>query len=207
MPVANKMKNLPGISPSGTHLDMGCGQIPRNPYGRAELFGVDLHAGLLNQPSVQYRQANITLNPIPFDDNSFDSVSAFDFIEHVPRQAVMGGQIVLPFMNLMDEVWRVLKPDGLFYAVTPAFPAPEAFQDPTHVNIITEKTHEYFCGQDAYGRNYGFKGDFEAIRVRWVTRKNAATADESFRKTLRHWHRRIKHGRFSHLLWELRALK
>lgn len=201
------MKNSLGISPSGAHLDLGCGQRPRNPYGRAELFGVDLHAGLLDQPSVQYRQANLTLNPIPFDDNSFDSVSAFDFIEHVPRQAIMGDRTILPFLNLMDEVWRVLKPNGLFYAVTPAFPSPEAFQDPTHVNIITEKTHEYFCGHDAYGRNYGFKGDFEAVRVRWVTAKNAATADESFRKTLRHWHRRITNGRLYHLMWELRALK
>lgn len=110
-------------------------------------------------------------------------------------------------MNLMDEVWRVLKPGGLFYAVTPAFPSPEAFQDPTHVNIITDKTHEYFCGEDAYGRNYGFKGTFEPVRVRWVTAKNAYTANESFRKTVRHWHRRITRTGFFHLLWELRALK
>lgn len=205
--VLAKLTKLNDVSPSGAHLDLGCGQFPRNPYGRPQLFGVDLHAGLHDQPSVEYRQANLTLQPIPFADNSFDSISAFDFIEHVPRQVVVGDQLVLPFLSLMNEVWRVLKPNGLFYAVTPAYPSPQAFQDPTHVNIITKKTHEYFCGEDAYGRNYGFKGDFEALRVRWVTRKNAITADESFRKTLRHWHRRITDGRTCYLLWELRALK
>ena len=147
------------------------------------------------------------LEPIPFADAYFDSVPAFDFIEHIPRQAVVGDRVTLPFINLMDEIWRVLKPGGLLYAFTPAYPAPEAFQDPTHVNIITAKTHEYFCGREAYGRNYGFKGDFEATRVQWMDRKNAVTADESFRKTLRHWHRRITRGRMTHLLLELRALK
>lgn len=195
------------MSATGTHLDLGCGQYPRNPYGRAELFGVDVHPGLLDQPSVKYRQANLTLQPIPFDDDSFDSISSFDFLEHVPRQAIKGERLVLPFIDLMNEVWRVLKPGGLFYAVTPAFPSPEVFQDPTHVNIITNKTHEYFCGQDAYGRNYGFRGNFEPVRVRWVTAKNAYTADESFRKTMRHWHRRITNSGFFHLLWELRAVK
>jgi hypothetical protein len=47
----------------------------------------------------------VTLNPIPFSDNTFDSVSAFDFIEHIPRQAVVGNRVTLPFLALMDEVW------------------------------------------------------------------------------------------------------
>jgi len=201
------MTNLHNNVAGDTHLDLGCGQFPRNPYGRAQLFGVDLHSGLIDQPSVIYKQANLTLGPIPFDDSSFDSVSAFDFIEHVPRQIVVNDQLTVPFINLMDEVWRVLKPNGLFYALTPAYPTFEAFQDPTHVNIITENTHTYFCGENPYGRNYGFKGRFEPVRVRWITAKDAFTAEESFRKTLRHWHRRIMRMGFFHLLWELRAVK
>jgi SAM-dependent methyltransferase len=192
---------------AGTHLDIGCGMYPRNPYDRTDLVGIDLHDGLDQASPFRYMRANLSLSPIPFEANTFDSISAFDFIEHVPRQLAIDGDIVLPFIRLMNEVWRVLKPGGLFYAVTPAYPSPAAFQDPTHVNIITTKTHEYFCGPKAFGRNYGFVGDFEALRVKWVIEKNAYKADESFRKNLRQWHRRVMHGRPTHLLWELKALK
>lgn len=141
------------------HLDLGCGNSPRNPYHAGELFGIDLHEENLNN-NVQYKKANLSIEKIPFEDNYFNSISAFDFIEHVPRILYTDGKTVLPFINLMNEIWRTLKPNGIFYAVTPAFPNPEAFQDPTHVNIITNKTHEYFCGKNCYARNYGFQGEF-----------------------------------------------
>lgn len=189
------------------HLDLGCGQYPRNPYQRSTLFGIDVHPGLSEKSDITYHQVNLIVQPIPFSDDFFDSVSAFDFIEHIPRQMVIDGVVALPFIALMNEVWRVLKPGGFFYAVTPAFPAAEAFQDPTHVNIITKKTHEYFCGKESYGRNYGFEGNFDAHRIKWVVEKNAHTADENLRKLFRHWHRRLTKGKPTHLLWELEAIK
>ncbi len=200
---------MPAVTPEPArkHLDLGCGQHARNPYGWPQVYGIDVHDGRSLSGLAGYRQVDLSLNPIPFPDDMFASVSAFDFIEHIPRQAAVNGRMTLPFLELMNEVWRVLEPGGLFYAVTPAYPAAEAFQDPTHVNIITDKTHEYFCGTESFGRNYGFHGNFEAVRVRWVTPKNAYTADTSFRKTLRHWHRRLIGRDISHVLWELRALK
>jgi len=195
------------VDHAGTHLDIGCGMSPRNPYDRTDLVGIDLHAGFASESPFRYVQANLSLSPIPFESDTFDSISAFDFIEHVPRQVVIDGDIALPFIRLMNEIWRVLKPGGLFYAVTPAYPSPAAFQDPTHVNIITIKTHDYFCGTRGFAKNYGFNGEFEALRVKWVTEKNAYKADESWRKTLRAWHRRLTRGRPTHLLWELRAVK
>ena len=107
-------------------------------------------------------------NLFKFDDNFFDSISAYDFLEHIPRVRIKdNGDTNFPFIDLMNEVYRVLKTKGKFYAVTPYYPKPEAFQDPTHVNIITKKTHEYFCGSDCYGKYYGFKGNFKKIRVNY----------------------------------------
>ena len=77
------------------------------------------------------------MQPIPYPDCSFDSISAFDFIEHVPRiLAINQESTKFPFVELMSEIWRVLKPNGMFYALTPAFPHGAAFHDPTHVNFI-----------------------------------------------------------------------
>lgn len=150
------------------HLDLGCGKFPRNPYARGALCGVDIRP-LQPGDAFDYRIANLSLQPIPWPDDSFGSVSAFDFIEHVPRVLVDGqGGTRFPFIEVMNEIWRVLAPGGLFYALTPAYPHAAAFTDPTHVNIITAKTHAYFCGVSPMGRMYGFGGRFEAKRVHWT---------------------------------------
>ena len=84
-----------------------------------------------------------------------------------------------PFIETMSEIWRVLKPQGIFYARTPAFPHPESFQDPTHVNIITDTTVSYFARRPQIdgssidpwglelGQRYGFKGQFLLLSQQW----------------------------------------
>lgn len=193
------------------HLDLGCGNAPRNPYKKALCFGCDIRdSNEINASSnFEYKEVNLVLTPIPFPDNYFDSVSAFDFIEHVPRQLVdHTGKLVNPFVNLMSEIHRVLKPGGMLLAVTPAYPSGEAFQDPTHVNIITIKTHEYFVGDDPYAAAYGFKGRFSAKRVEWGTAKSASQLNTpEWRKKLRNLHRRLFKSGLSHLIWELEVKK
>jgi SAM-dependent methyltransferase len=191
------------------HLDVGCGPCPRNPYNCDEVFAVDLSL----PPDVdlsKFVHANLSLEPIPFPDSTFDSVSAFDFLEHVPRVlATLDGRGTrFPFVELMNEIHRVLKPGGRFYAVTPAYPSPEAFQDPTHVNIITEGTWRYFCGVQPQARMYGFVGDFE------LSLNQRALFPEAFKpETPIGWwrkHRRnrlLKTHRLSHLQWEFICLK
>lgn len=187
------------------HLDLGCGPVPRNPYTRDELFGVDI------APSSdgRIRAANLAVQPIPFDDRFFDSVSAYDFLEHVPR--VLGtadGQGTrFPFVELMNEVWRVLKPGGLFYAVTPVYPHPAVFQDPTHVNVLTTGTHEYFARPARMAAMYGFHGDFSVRRVQ-LTRHHAGSVYAP--PPANPWQRwrqaqREQRGACGHIIWELVA--
>ena len=91
------------------HLDLGCGARPRNPYGRDELHGIDL-APRHEPGAFEVRRANLALEPIPYPDDHFDSVSAYDFLEHVPRvlPTADGRDTRFPFVELMNEVWRVL---------------------------------------------------------------------------------------------------
>jgi SAM-dependent methyltransferase len=164
--------NLPDI-----HLDIGCGKVPRNPYSRKKLCGVDIRDSD-STDTFDFRSANLSLEPIPYSSDTFGSVSAFDFIEHVPRILVTadGRQTFFPFIRLMDEIWRVLAHGGRLYALTPAFPRLQAFVDPTHVNFITEGTHEYFCGENPFARMYGFNGRFNIVRAHWVHHHDAVTA-------------------------------
>jgi SAM-dependent methyltransferase len=205
------------------HLDLGCGKFPRNPYGRAELCGIDVRPMPI-ETAFEYRVANLAVEPIPYPDGSFASVSAYDFVEHVPRVlAGNHGGTVFPFVRLMDEVWRVLVPGGRFYALTPAYPHPEAFTDPTHVNIVTDRTHAYFCGDKPMARMYGFIGRFRALRVDWVDINDAYSAIpgspenrtprgplKRLARSLRSVSRRMR-GKPEHyrvyLRWELEAIK
>jgi SAM-dependent methyltransferase len=190
------------------HLDLGCGTRPRNPYGCEALYGVDIRDGL-TAPGVQaIVAANLAVQPIPFPDNHFDSLSAYDFLEHIPRVTVDHSSKLtfFPFVNLMNEVWRVLKPDGKFYAVFPAFPHGLAFSDPTHVNIMTSKSHRYFTGLAPLGTMYGFKGRFELLRQnRLHPRGDLHPHKPGLKLTLKSGADLLMR-RKSHLLWEFKAL-
>ena len=68
----------------------------------------------------------------------------------------------------MNEIGRCLKPNGIFLSHTPAFPHQQAFQDPTHVNIITEATFKnYFDEKQKLAKAYGFKGAFRILKQGW----------------------------------------
>ncbi|WP_216593344.1 class I SAM-dependent methyltransferase [Cyanobium gracile] len=146
-------------------LDLGCGVRPKNIYSADELYGIDLSPQLSDE-QVHIRVADLAIEPIPWPDEYFDVITAFDFIEHIPRLAFVPERRH-PFISLMNEIWRCLKPDGIFHSLTPAYPAKEAFQDPTHVNIITEDTFSfYFCGP-RWAEMYGFNGSFLLESQEW----------------------------------------
>jgi len=74
----------------------------------------------------------------------------------------------LCFVELMNEIYRVLKVGGLFFSFTPAFPAAAAWRDPTHVNIITEETFPlYFDDVNRLASIYGFQGHFKIEEQKW----------------------------------------
>jgi SAM-dependent methyltransferase len=207
------------------HLDLGCGKFPRNPYGRAVVCGVDIRA-LAEAPGFELRTANLAIEPIPYEDGSFASVSAYDFLEHVPRilPTADGTDTTFPFVRVMNEIWRVLAPGGRLYALTPAYPHPAAFADPTHVNIVTDTTHEYFCGENPPGRMYGFVGHYRLLRAERVriddhysaiagSRENRAAPSgprrlaHAFRDTLRRLRGKQVADDLPYLLWEFEAVK
>jgi SAM-dependent methyltransferase len=150
------------------HLDIGCGNKPRNPFGAKTLIGADIiERETLRLPGqVQYLKIGID-GQLPFENESLDSLSGYDFIEHLSRGPTIESNMFIRFMN---EAFRVLKPNGTLLLVTPAFPSSAAFQDPTHINFITTGTLLYFTGSKpaAATFGYGFEGSFQEISQEWV---------------------------------------
>lgn len=144
-------------------LDLGCGNNPRNPFGASKAFGIDL----FDQKITNVKVADLSIEPIPFESESLNYITAFDFIEHIPR-ILYCPQRTFPFVQLMSEIYRCLKPGGYFFSHTPAYPYSPLFRDPTHVNYITEETFGiYFDTQHGYAKNYGFRGGFNVLAEGW----------------------------------------
>jgi O-antigen biosynthesis protein len=80
------------------------------------------------RPNLQFLKGSITAVPI-HESSSFDVITCFEAIEHIDQHD-----------ELLKEVRRLLKPDGLFVVSTPnkeAYNAPGEPANPFHVREIT----------------------------------------------------------------------
>ena len=88
-------------------LDLGCGLHPKNPFNADELFGIDIREVL----SENIKKADLAIEPIPYDTEYFEYVTAYDFIEHIPRVLYVPERRN-SFVELMNEIYRVMKVGG-----------------------------------------------------------------------------------------------
>ena len=133
-------------APKGVCLNRGCG------YRHLPGF-----VNLDNRPEVNPDFAwEASLFPWPFDDSSVDMIRADDFLEHIPI-----GKVV----PLIEEIWRVLKPGGIFESSTPSTDGRGAFQDPTHVSFWNANSWLYYS-EKPYRDLYGIKADFEIVSLK-----------------------------------------
>ena len=217
--------NFPQLNEQNTkHLDLGSGTNLRNPFGAEKLVGTDNSHFVMNLEGSSCLEFVDLTKPLPFSDSIFSSISAFDLLEHIPRwERNSKGDVIYPFIQLMSEIHRILRPNGLFTAVTPAYPSSQSFQDPTHINFITESTVNYFVGENSPAKNigYGFQGEYELLHQSWL--RGAGPFEDSKNHLVLGFQNRmqlINNLRFikrltklafikgnTHLLWVLKAIK
>ncbi len=94
-----------------------------------------------------------------YDDNSIDEVRAFDFLEHIPIDKII---------FVIEEIYRVLKPDGKFEHFTPSTDGRGAFQDPTHKSFWNLNSWLYYMNDD-YRNLYDIKAKFRGENQNVVT--------------------------------------
>lgn len=151
---------------SHRHLDMGCATYARNPFSAPEVFGADLSdRPPLNLEENYYFKVEARVR-LPVQDGFFTSISAYDFLEHLNRSDGYPNS----FITFLNEASRVLTSGGILLCVTPAYPSPLSFQDPTHVNIITEGTVQYFLNVKGSDQDldYGITCEFELVEQFWA---------------------------------------
>ena len=137
------------------HLDFGSGNSPRNPFLCEEIYTVDLYGSAQDNHFV-IKQGD----PLPFPDDYFASISAYDVLEHISRDTD-GKNLFIFYMN---EICRVLNHTGYAVFVFPSFPHRDAFSDPTHINYITAETLNYFLGDNSTGSYAGITTTYKLQR-------------------------------------------
>jgi len=109
------VKRIKKLTPNGNRwLDLGCsaGFMVKaiNQYGY-EGYGLDIDG-----KAIEYGRDTLNLrnlicsssNTLPYKDNFFDVISAYDVIEHS-----------INLENFIREICRILKPGGIFDIITP----------------------------------------------------------------------------------------
>ena len=111
----------------GIRLDLACGTNKQPGF-----VGMDVR----KLPGVDIVH-NLEKFPYPLPDQCASLIVASHYVEHI-NPANFG------FVKFMNEIWRLMKPEGQFMVVTPYAGSPGYWQDPTHINGCTETTFRYF---------------------------------------------------------------
>jgi SAM-dependent methyltransferase len=149
-------------------LLVGCGlnRTRRIPWGnRTEWSGlVTLDMNPDHKPDVLH---DLTKRPLPFDDDQFDEIHAYDVLEHLGQQGDWR-----TFFAEWNEWYRILKPDGVLCGISPRWDSPWLFGDPGHTRFIGTESFVYL-DQSAYAQQVGvtamtdyrfvYRGDFVVV--------------------------------------------
>lgn len=147
-------------------LLIGCGsrldkQIANEKFKKwSNLVTLDINKN--HKPDVVW---DLTQVPLPFKNNEFDEIHAYDVLEHTGQQ----GDYKFFFAQWSD-FWRILKPNGLFFAKCPNWQSNWAWGDPSHTRVIVPD-QLVFLKQPEYTKQVGkspmsdfrylYKADFE----------------------------------------------
>lgn len=127
--------------PAGPKLNVGCGQDIRpksdgwTNMDFLPLSGVDAVHDMMEFPW-------------PFPNDSFAYVYASHVLEHVPHY--VPGKKRDGFLLWMEELHRVLRPDGIFQCKVPYYRHDGYWSDPTHTRTIHPSVFTYFEPQGFY---------------------------------------------------------
>jgi len=110
---------------SGIRLDIGCGEAKQKGFvglDRRDLKGVDI-------------VHDLEVFPYPLPDECCLVIVGSHLVEHIKPW------LMIDFMN---ELWRIMKPEGQLALSLPYAGSPGFWQDPTHCNGCNQATWQYF---------------------------------------------------------------
>ena len=132
-------------------IDLGCGKNKKEGY-----FGIDIK----NFNGVDLVHDCNYL--IPLEDNCADEIIANHFLSSIePHKRI----------HIMNEIWRLLKPNGIFRSYTASSDGRGAFQDPQHYSFWNANSFYYYT-KDELRDLYDIKAKFDIIKLDTTIKDN-----------------------------------
>ena len=138
-------------------LDIACGH-----HKDLGWTGIDIQ----NVPGVDIVH-DLNIHPWPVESDSVEQAKAWHIVEHIQPAAVTEKGTRKPFIEFMDELWRVLKPGARVDIETPYGSSEGFLHDPTHCNPVDEITFEHFDPAYTRYRTYQPK-PWKIIELNWT---------------------------------------
>lgn len=128
-------KHINDPHPMRKVLDLGCGKRKRS-----GATGIDL-----NPQSGADIFHDLNVFPYPLADSSFDEIYLDNVLEHLDN-----------VMGVMEEVHRIVIPNGMVHVIVPYFRSRWAFIDPTHRHFFTVDSFSYFDPNHVICQRYDY---------------------------------------------------
>jgi len=128
-------------------LNVGCGRNVLSGWINldiAKLPGVDVVADI----------EKCSTTPLPLDTDSVEEFLLSHVIEHVHAS-----------LELMQELYRIAKPNAKATIRVPFGGSDDAWEDPTHVRAYFANSFGYFSQPFYWRADYGYKADWQPKRI------------------------------------------
>lgn len=109
---------------------------------------------------------NLNNIPYPFPDNFADEILLDNVLEHL-----------IDVTTVMEEMYRLLKKNGVLKIFVPYFKSDGAFNDPTHLHYFSERSMDYYSTDFEY--NYYSKARYKIVQA------NLFCANKSLKSKIR----------------------
>lgn len=128
-------------------LHLGCGKTILPDW---------INVDCVNSPGVDlvFDLDKCSTNPFPLPDNSIEVILASHLLEHIANP-----------LPMMQELYRIAKPDAKATFYLPYGSSDDAFEDPTHVRPYFLNSFGYFSQPYYWRADYGYRGDWRVDTI------------------------------------------
>lgn len=123
-------------------LNLGCGLRLKRDFINVDVVDLTQYGEIPEE--YEFMVWDLNKRPWPWEDESVDAVVMRDSLEHLEPA----------FFEIMNELWRILKPGKRAGIQVPDYRYATAFRDPTHRMFFIDGSFDYLDPHTEIGKDY-----------------------------------------------------